>query len=600
MAGLLVATIAAARTLHWSPPRQIDAQPGGTAIDAISCASITLCVAVDDTGRIITGAPGSSAATWTRTVVPGLTGSEGISCPSSALCVVAADQAIAVSTDPTGQAASWTVEPIPGAGRIFAVSCPTTSFCAAVDQKGDVITSTDPSGGAGTWTRTPVHGGTDLVGVSCPTATFCAAVAGTAVLTSSDPAGPSPTWTATNQGGISFAAISCPTVNLCVATDSEGDALSSTQPMNPAVPWTSALADSDASTGTLSISCTVSGFCAFSDGSGNVVTSSNPTGPRSAWTTTHIRDFDPINSMACLPGPRCVAVDGAGELYDASRPAAATRSAWTATSLDGPAITAIACTSSSFCIAGDVDGNALSSKQPAQGSTPWPALTVGHRNGLDTALIGLACPSPKLCVGAFEDSLGGGFALSSRSPSGPRSAWKQIKAGQVGFVGIGCSSTTLCAAVNSSKHLYTSSDPGKPNAWHRASTARQRLGVVCPPRGRCLDIHGSCPTRSLCVDVDSGRHGEIAFSTDPAGGARTWKTAVIDEGQKVTGVSCTSAHRCVAVDSGGNVLSATHPAGSSWTSSHLDAYPLTAVGCGADGFCMLGDANGDAITGGSS
>jgi hypothetical protein len=56
----------------------------------------------------------------------------------------------------------------------------------------------------------------------------------------------------------------------------------------------------------------------------------------------------------------------------------------------------------------------------------------------------------------------------------------------------------------------------------------------------------------------------------------------------------------VAVDSGGNVLSATHPAGSSWTSSHLDAYPLTAVGCGADGFCMLGDANGDAITGGSS
>jgi hypothetical protein len=600
----LAPAVAAAGTMKWSAPRQIDGQAGGTSIDAVTCASSTLCVAVDDTGTVLSGAPGSPVATWTRAAVPGLAGVEGIVCPSGGLCVVAAKNGLAVSTDPTGAASAWTFDELLSVGQIYAVSCPSTSFCAAVDQNGDAITSSNPTGGAGAWTVTNIRAGTPLFGVSCPTTTFCAAVTGSSVLTSTNPDGPGATWTATDEGAVAFDAISCPSVNLCVGTDAEGDALSSTQPTNLTVPWTKVLADFKLANQTLSISCTSAGFCAFTDDTGNIVTSSNPTGPQSAWTITPISSFDAIDSISCLAGADCVAGDEHGDLLSSAQPAAGTRSAWTRSAVNGPTITAISCTSHAFCVAGDGVGNTLSSSNPAHGATPWPAVPVGHRNGLITALSGLACPSKKLCVATFAEDVtseSGGFSLSTRTPtSSLRHSWKPIAASDIGSVGVACASSSLCAVVNTKKQLFTSSQPAKGKTWHRASIGSQRLGVVCPRRGRCLDIHGSCPSRSLCVDVANGAKGEIAFSANPAAGAHTWKTAAIDSGSELTSVSCVSAHLCVAVDSSGNVLTATHPAGDSWAASHLDAFALTAVGCSRDGFCLLGDANGNAIAGRST
>ncbi len=137
----------------------------------------------------------------------------------------------------------------------------------------------------------------------------------------------------------------------------------------------------------------------------------------------------------------------------------------------------------------------------------------------------------------------------------------------------------------------------------------------------------ACPTTRLCVAVD--RAGDVLWSTNPAGGSRTWHAANVDGRTELTGIACPSSgavrgrrrrgqrgHRrrtrpadgrrgrsprsiparprttptprgrsfcaasscpstglCVAVDGVGNALASTDPAGgaTAWTITHADA-----------------------------
>src|SRR2546421_31712 len=114
--GLLAVAAAAAVAvpLNWSLPAEIDHQPpydgnGNQPVFAISCPSISLCIAVDEWGNVLT------------------------------------------STNPTGGAGAWNVAPASaGTGPLEGVSCASTSLCVAVDNTGVVITSTDPTNPA-TW-----------------------------------------------------------------------------------------------------------------------------------------------------------------------------------------------------------------------------------------------------------------------------------------------------------------------------------------------------------------------------------------------------------------------------------------------------------------
>jgi hypothetical protein len=84
-----------------------------------------------------------------------------VSCPSVSLCV-AGDSAgnILTSTDPAGGASAWTkarvARPDPIGNSLTAISCPSVSLCVAGDGNGNILTSTNPTGGASTWTTAPV------------------------------------------------------------------------------------------------------------------------------------------------------------------------------------------------------------------------------------------------------------------------------------------------------------------------------------------------------------------------------------------------------------------------------------------------------------
>ena len=136
-------------TLSWGAPSEIDPQPpavlaGSPDLTGLSCPSVSLCVAIDARGDVVTSSqPAQRPEAWTLAHV-----------------------------DPQSNATGYLLD------RLDSVSCPTSSLCVAVDTNGNAITSTDPTGGASAWTVAQVDPGGFPIGarvrpcrcVSSPTA----------------------------------------------------------------------------------------------------------------------------------------------------------------------------------------------------------------------------------------------------------------------------------------------------------------------------------------------------------------------------------------------------------------------------------------------
>ncbi len=107
----------------------------------------------------------------------------------------------------------------------------------------------------------------------------------------------------------------------------------------------------------------------------------------------------------------------------------------------------------------------------------------------------------------------------------------------------------------------------------------------------------SCSSASLCVAVD--REGHVLSSTDPAAGATAnWSSREIDGKTPLTGISCPSTSLCVAVDHEGHVLSSTDPAAgaASWSSREIDGkIPLTGISCTGT-LCVAVDHEGHVLS----
>lgn len=117
-----------------------------------------------------------------------------------------------------------------------------------------------------------------------------------------------------------------------------------------------------------------------------------------------------------------------------------------------------------------------------------------------------------------------------------------------------------------------------------------------------------CPTASLCVAVD--RNGRVLVSADPADGARSWSAPQdIDGKLTLSAVSCPTVSLCVATDANGDLLASTDPAArpATWSISHVDDSPrvpdtdgqtgplLRAVACPAVSLCVAVDTAGNAV-----
>ena len=326
------------------------AATGTVALMGISCPSVSLCVAVDSAGNVVTsGKPAGGASAWTVTHVdPEFEGLSAVSCPSVSFCVAVGPHDVASSTNPAGGASAWTVT-AQNDVYLAGVSCGSPALCVAItDGSNEIYTSRKPTDGASAWTVFPVTTSIPwdcgrytptwdcqarLTGVSCMSNSLCVAVDGNGdVITSRNPtAGPS-AWAfarveASPPGGNGPTGISCASPLLCVAVETYGATVfTSRSPTGGVRAWTAARVD----TGTLAavgyraaVACGSVSLCAETIG-GEVLTSTHPTGGRHAWFATAVDAKNLLAGVACASTSLCVGVDGAGNvIVGVVRPTAA-------------------------------------------------------------------------------------------------------------------------------------------------------------------------------------------------------------------------------------------------------------------------------------
>ena len=127
------------------------ANPDGTnQLNAVSCPSTGLCVAVDAVGNAVISTAPFSGGTWTVTPIDAGHDLDGVSCaPGSATCVAVDFGGRFISaTNPSGGTGAWTPAAADGGHIVSGISCASATLCVAVDDVGDIVTSTSPASGA--------------------------------------------------------------------------------------------------------------------------------------------------------------------------------------------------------------------------------------------------------------------------------------------------------------------------------------------------------------------------------------------------------------------------------------------------------------------
>jgi hypothetical protein len=309
---VLPAAPALAGPLTWSSPRNVD---GTNEFSAVSCPSMTLCVAVDAGGNVVT------------------------------------------STSPASSASGWKVSHV-DSSRLTGVSCWSTTQCAAVDKAGNVLISANPTGGAAAWSS-PKHIATRLDGISCATEFLCVAIDMSAnnAVRSDNAVWPPSQWYATPLDAEPMA-VSCASASLCAiaAQNGGGYVITSTNPV--AGTWKATFLEGPYWVVLEGVSCTAPSLCVAIDNEGNVLTS-NPTSTTSTWGVADVDGGMYLDGVSCATTSFCVAVDSDGKALSSTDPTGGP-SAWDVTIIDGSKIIpAVSCPSTLLCIATDEDGNVI-------------------------------------------------------------------------------------------------------------------------------------------------------------------------------------------------------------------------------------------------
>jgi hypothetical protein len=532
---------------------------GAVELEAVSCASVSLCVVTDDSGEVLTSTdPTGGASAWTSTKVGSRYGLGGVSCPSVRLCVAVAPEGdIVTSTDPTAGAGAWAETNVDGTGedrQILDVSCVSEKLCVASDNSGDILTATEPRGGKSAWT--PAHVSTGLIEhVSCASWGLCVALDGNEVITSTEPTGGASTWTSrVIAGAESIDGASCPAAGLCVLADSGSAVVTSAEPTGAASAWTVTKLEVGSSA-LQGVSCVSEDLCVAVDDAGNVVTSTDPAAGSGTWTSAHVDGSGGLDGVSCPSAGLCVAVDEAGDIVTSTEPARGA-GAWHVADVDGTrAFRGVSCASVKLCVAIDSAGDIETSTDPTGGVGAWSFVR------LYPGLTGVSCPSEHLCVLTAAE----GYIITSTEPAGGAATWslKYVEANEQ----ISCPSVRLCVTVNSGLVPLVTAGDAMSGASPWPETEVKGLNG--------LDVV-SCAQGGLCVATSegggNGSPGNVAVSSEPASGASAWiesnvygvplvppNLAFSLGGVEMPGVSCVPEGMCVVVDIHGRVMVGTPP-----------------------------------------
>lgn len=323
LACLAAAPAGAAPALNWSTARI----PGAAGPTGISCASETLCVAVDEAGNALvsTNPSAGAGATWSREEIDSGKALVAVSCASSALCVAVDGVGhVLISTNPgAGASANWSAAGLEGAPALTGVACASSSLCVAVDKAGDAFASTNPSAAASaSWSRAEIDRGHSLSSVSCEPIpgrpdSLCVAVDGAGrALASSEPAGSASTWHPRPLDlNLNLVSVSCAAApaDLCVAVDGAGNALASGDPTVEAPTWSWTPIETPLGLGSpTAVACAAAGLCVSVDSGGDAYIGDDPTAAAPSWAFAPIDPGTPLSGVSCVAEGLCAAVDRAG------------------------------------------------------------------------------------------------------------------------------------------------------------------------------------------------------------------------------------------------------------------------------------------------
>lgn len=237
----------------WSAPVSVMDQVYG---EGLSCTSATFCMAVQSYGSPLWSM--FDGTTWSApATVPGATALASLACATPTFCIAA---------DPSGNyyrfgAHGWNARgPMPFGPRT--ITCPSTTFCMAVSDKSVSIYDGEQ------WSA-PVRvlgGQSSFAQASCASPGVCAAVTGLGVVIVYQDG----QWTRNakvmRRGWVPNS-ISCGAADFCVAADEQGHAAMG----SISGQWTTVKVDKTGG-GIAWVSCTADSTCALVEQSGNAIT----------------------------------------------------------------------------------------------------------------------------------------------------------------------------------------------------------------------------------------------------------------------------------------------------------------------------------------
>jgi hypothetical protein len=619
---MLVAT-GSAHAAGWSisSPASLTALASMPAtLSAVSCPSATECVAVgsyldssgnQDAGPLVEISNDSGWTVQTTPKVPG-GGLMGVSCPSDSECLAVGTIDRAGSSAPLAElwnGTGWSVlrgAAGPGSqGSLDGVSCSSPSSCTAVG--GGLMpsgASADPAElwNGSTWTAEPLpgfisHGTTlpvvSLSGVSCVPSGGCDAVGyhstygdqGSEVVTAewngsawSDQQEP-----ASTQTNAQLSALSCPAATACEAVGSEVEGWNGTvwSPQNHSLPAGGSLQGDSCTSPT---ACVAVGDETGNSGKANRIFADTFDG--TAWTRAPIAtpssaSLPQLTGISCQAVASCTAVGSDTDAAGVSVPLVLTDSGsgWTPATTPSlsvadhsSSLTSVSCAAPGSCMAVGTDaGGVLTLRSLAGHFSPQAAPNPGDGNDASNTMpapASVACPTSRTCrmVGSYTNAAGNdnGFAerwngtswaLQPTPAEGSDTATtldavscpsvrRCIASGsRADSVGEPMSSTTSAMTEQWSglAWRYQTHQPASPAQGAGESPDNELTGLSCSSSHRCTAV-GYATTGGSC-----GRCGNLAERFKGSAWVLQRPSQAGTTDGNLQSVACPSATRCVAV-----------------------------------------------------
>jgi hypothetical protein len=259
------------------------------------------------------------------------------------------------------------------------------------------------------------------------------------------------------------------------------------------------------------------------------------------------------------------------------------------------------------CVVGAL--SLLAAFSSAAGAADWQEARLPMADPSHSKLLGISCPTAGRCVAVGE----GSAIATSGTPTGGASAWDMGAidiGGETDATGtlieepglgtreeiyaVSCPSDELCVGGTFDGYIVWSTNPaGGASTWRFAD-------IDGPARDTHL-MAISCPSASLCVAVSGERYtgGKILTSTDPTGGRAAWTVTQLDESLDLRGVSCGSPTFCVAVAESGRMIASTDPTGGPGAWHELPSPApgnMKGIDCTGTAFCVAGNFSGNLLS----